>query len=172
MPLFTTTILRFGNQGEKTGWYYIVIPEEITQRLKPGCKKAYRVKGKLDGHAISGVALLPMGGGEFIMPINASMRKALAKGEGASLTVRLTVDLDFRIDAPADFTDCLADDPVAEQFFFQLPKSHQGYFIKWIDSAKTNPTRAKRISRALIALSAKKNFSGMMRMFQQKYLDE
>jgi len=60
---FTTTILQFGQQGEKTGWHYIEIPADIAQQLKPGNKKSFRVKGKLDHFSFSGVALLPMGGG-------------------------------------------------------------------------------------------------------------
>ena len=31
------------------------------EQLKPGCKKSFKVKGKLDGYSISQVSLLPMG---------------------------------------------------------------------------------------------------------------
>ena len=57
----TTTILRFGSQGEKTGWSYIVIPADIAQKLQPGNKKGFRTKGKLDDHKFSGKGLIPMG---------------------------------------------------------------------------------------------------------------
>ena len=48
MVSYSTTILKFDEQGEKTGWTYIVIPSAIAQKLKPGNKKSFRVKGKLD----------------------------------------------------------------------------------------------------------------------------
>ena len=67
MISFTTTIQKFGRQGEKTGWTYIEIPGELSELLNPGVKKSYRVKGKLDKYPIKAVALLPMGDGSFIM---------------------------------------------------------------------------------------------------------
>ncbi|WP_315817401.1 DUF1905 domain-containing protein [Paraflavitalea speifideaquila] len=75
MVQFTTTILQFAEQGDKTRWTYIIIPPDMANQLKPGWKKSFRVKGKLDDHSIKNVALLPHGGGSFLMPINAEMRK-------------------------------------------------------------------------------------------------
>ena len=80
---FTTTIHKFDKQGEKTGWTYIEIPADVAQKMKPGNKKSFRVKGKLDSFNISGIALLPMGGGVFIMALNATMRKGIGKRHGA-----------------------------------------------------------------------------------------
>ena len=76
---FEAIINKFDNQGEKTGWRYIEIPPVLAQQLFPGNKKSFRVKGLLDGHVIKGVALLPMGDGDFILPINATMRKGTKK---------------------------------------------------------------------------------------------
>jgi len=141
---FTVTIHKFDKQGEKSGWTYFEIPADIAQQLKPGNKKEFKVKGKLDNYAIKRVSLLPMGGGRFIMPLNAAMRKATGKNAGAVLLVQLEAD-DSEFLFNEDFMDCLADDPVAREFFQSLPGSHQRYFSKWIDSAKTEPTRTKRI---------------------------
>ena len=82
MIKFTATILKFDKQGEKTGWTYITIPSEMAQQLYPGNKKSFRVKGKLDEHSIEGVALMPMGEGDFIMALNAGMRKGIGKTKG------------------------------------------------------------------------------------------
>lgn len=43
---YTTIILQFAEQGEKTGWTYIEIPADLAQQIKPGNKKSFRVKGK------------------------------------------------------------------------------------------------------------------------------
>jgi hypothetical protein len=45
MIKFTATLLKFDKQGEKTGWTYIEIPADLAQKLKPGNKKIFRVKG-------------------------------------------------------------------------------------------------------------------------------
>ena len=77
MITFNTIILQFNEQGEKTGWTYIEIPADLAQQLKPGYKKSFRVKGMLDGLAVSGMALMPMGDGNFIMALKADIRRPL-----------------------------------------------------------------------------------------------
>jgi hypothetical protein len=44
-----------------------------------------------------------------------------------------------------------------------LPGSHRNYFSKWIDSAKTDATKTKRIAMAVNALSKKWGYPEMMR---------
>ena len=167
MVQFTATIHKFGKKGEKTGWTYFELPADIVQQLKPGNKKEFKVKGKLDGYAIRRVSVLPMGGGLFIMPLNTVMRRAIGKKQGAILTVQLTEDKsDFVFNK--DFMDCLDDEPAAKEFFQSLTGSHQRYFSKWIDSARTEPTKTKRIAMAITALARKRGYPEMIRASQGK----
>ena len=166
---FTTTLNQFGKQGEKTGWTYIEIPADLAETLKPGTKRSFRVKGKLDEYKIAGISLLPMGGGRYIMPVNAKMRKGVGKKKGAMVKVKLEEDKkEFQMNK--DFMECLADEPVAVEFFRTLPGSHQRYFSKWIDDAKTVETKAKRIASAVTALSKKQGYGEMLRSHQKKEL--
>ena len=162
MVTFTTSISQFGQQGEKTGWTYIEIPPDVSEALKPGHKKSFRVKGKLDNFAIKAVAVMPMGGGRFILPVNATMRKGIGKGKGAMVKVQLVEDKK-ELPLSAELMECLQDDPEALAFFKTLPKSHQHYFSKWIEGAKTEQTKTARLTRALIALGKKWNYGQMMR---------
>ena len=159
---FEATIKKFGSKGEKSGWTYIDIPADIASQLKPGNKKEFKVKGKLDKYAFKRISLLPMGGGPFIMALNATIRKAIGKRHGAMVTVQLTAD-DSSFIFNKDFLDCLNDDPVASVFFKSLTGSHQRYISKWIEAAKTEPTRVKRIANAVNALSKKMGFREMLR---------
>jgi hypothetical protein len=159
---FTVTIHKFAKQGEKTGWTYIEITAAQAKKLKPDTKVSFRVKGKLDGHPIKQVALLPMGEGNFIIPLNASMRKGIGKRHGEKLKVSIEAD-DSEFQFSQDFIDCLKDDPEAHSFFKTLSGSHQKYFSKWIDSAKTSGTKTKRIVMAVIALSKKQGYPEMIR---------
>jgi uncharacterized protein YdeI (YjbR/CyaY-like superfamily) len=164
---FTTTILKYGSNGDKTGWTYIEIPADIIQQIKPGKKKEFKVKGKLDAHQITRQSVMPLGGGKFMMPLNADLRKAIAKRHGAMLKVQLEEDKsDFVFNK--DFMECMEDDPLAKSFFGSLTGSHQRYFSKWIDSAKTEPTKVKRITMAVIALAKKWGYSEMIRASQGK----
>jgi hypothetical protein len=54
----------------------------VAGKLMPGNKKSFRVKGKLDDQAIEKMALMPMGEGDFIMALKASIRKTLRKQKG------------------------------------------------------------------------------------------
>jgi hypothetical protein len=162
MIRFETRIQKFEKQGEKTGWTYIEIPAGIADELKPGNKKSFRVKGKLDNHSIAGIALLPMGGGAFVMALKASLRKAIGKRNGAMIKVQLEEDKSpFKFNE--DFMVCLRDEPAAIKYFNSLPGSHQRYFSKWIDDAKTEPTRVKRIALAVNALSKNMGYGEMLR---------
>ena len=162
MVQFTTTIKQFDKQGEKTGWTYIEIPSDIAERLMPGNRKGFRVKGKLDNFPIKAIALLPMGGGNFILTLNADLRRGVRKKKGAMLNVKLHVDPEgYQLNK--DFIACLNDDSAAKNFFNTLSGSHRNYFSKWIDSAKTEPTKTKRIAMAVNALSKKWGYPEMIR---------
>lgn len=162
MVSFNTIILKFDQKGEKSGWTYIEVPADLAQTLKPGNKKGFQVKGLLDGYVIEKVNLLPMGGGNFIMPLNAHMRKGIHKHEGAMLQV--TLELDHSVfEYPEDIMSCLEDEPQALAFFQKLPESHRKYYIKWIQSAKTEATRTRRIANMVNACYQKENFGEMMR---------
>lgn len=171
MVEFTTTILQFAQQGDKTNWTYIIIPQDIADELKPGNRRSFRVKGKLDNFAIKGIAVMPKSGGGFIMAINAAMRKGTGKRKGAMLKVRLALDKEYKVVPPADLMECFADEPVALEFFYTLPKSHRDYFVKWIESAKTEATRTNRIAITVTALSKGKAYGEMLRELKKKRND-
>ena len=164
---FDTIILQFAEQGEKTGWSYIEIPADLAQQLKPGNKKTFRVRGMLDGYAVKGLALMPMGDGNFIMALKADIRKAIHKNKGAMLHVSIEEDLDFKIEVPDDLKECFDFEPEALDFFNSLAKSHREYFIKWIESAKTNETRAKRIVNTINAMLRKWDYGQMIRAMKK-----
>ena len=167
MIQFTAIIKRFGAKGEKTGWTYFEVPPDLAQQLKPGNRKEFKVKGKLDAHPVKRVSLLPMGGGLFIFVLNAALRKAIGKKHGAMVKVHLMEDKSEFV-FNKDFIECLNDEPAAKEFFESLTGSHQRYFSKWIDDAKTEPTRVKRITMAVTALAKKWGYPEMIRSSQGK----
>ncbi|MFN0032977.1 MAG: YdeI/OmpD-associated family protein [Flavobacteriales bacterium] len=158
---------KFNEQGEKTGWTYIVIPSETAQKLNPENKKSFRAKGTMDSHAFKQVALIPMGEGDYIIPINSSMRKALKKTYGDTLNMSIEADKSAFIISP-DMMACLEEDQVALRHFQSLAGSHQKYFSKWVDSAKGLDTKATRINRVLFAMQNQMDYGSMVMYFQGK----
>ncbi len=57
-----------------------------------------------------------MGEGDFIMPLDAGLRKSIRKMKGDKVKVWLEVD-NATIRPPADLMECLADEPRALEFF-------------------------------------------------------
>lgn len=166
MVQFTATILQFAKQGEKTGWSYVTIPPDIAEQLKHGFKKSFRVKGKLDAHTIAQQALLPMGNGEFIMPLKASLRKAIHKNKGAMVSLVLEEDKK-PLKVSSELMECLTDSPKAEKKFKAMPQSHQMYYSNWIESAKTIETKAKRISLTISAMEKNLTYAEMLKLNAQ-----
>jgi hypothetical protein len=164
---YNTIILQFGEQGEKTGWTYIVIPADVAQQMKPGNRRSFRVKGKLDGLPVAGMALMPMGDGNFMMALKREICKGLRKHRGAMLRVRLELHHDFKVETPADLLECFEFEPEAGEFFNSLNPSNRGYFVKWINDAKTDVTRANRIVQTIDAMLRRQNYPQMIRALQK-----
>ena len=166
----TLTIEKFGQQGEKTGWSYLLISKEMAEKLNPGCRVSFRVKGKLDELTITGQALIPMGEGAFILPLKADLRKKLGKQKGA--TVRLNLEWDpAEPGIDSDLLACLEDEPAAYQWFKSLTPGHQRYFNKWITDAKTEATRAKRIAQTVDAMVKNWDYGQMIRANKKQPFD-
>jgi hypothetical protein len=166
MIKYSTTILKFGTKGEKTGWTYIEVPADIAQQIKPGSKKSFRVKGKFDNVPFEQIATIPMGGGDFIIPIKASLRKEIGKRHGAMLHIEMEEDTK-PLQLDSDMMECLEDEPKALEYFNKLPKSHQNYYSKWIAGAKTDETKSKRIAQCITACSKGMHFGEMMRALKK-----
>jgi hypothetical protein len=159
---FAAELKQFGQQGEKTGWTYFDIPGKLADKLLPGVKKTFRVKGSIDAYAIKQVAILPMGDGNFILPVNAEMRKSIRKKKGEKVEVSLEAD-HSELKLSGDFLTCLADEPKAKEWFETLPKSHQQYYSKWIESAKTEATKTRRIGIVVNGLARHMDYGAMLR---------
>ncbi len=157
-----TIIQKFKSMGEKTGWTYILIPAAVSEKINPGFKKSYRVKGKLDAWEFDGISLLPMGDGDFIMPLKTEIRKAIQKRVGDELNVQLALQ-PKGYEIATDFLACLEEEPAADAYFQSLTGSHRNYFSKWIESAKTDVTRTKRIAMAINALVRRMGYPEMIR---------
>lgn len=160
---FKTEIERFEAMGEKTGWSYVFISAALASEMKPGCKKSFRVKGKIDQVEVAGLATIPMGEGDFIIALKGELRKKLKKEAGAAIELYLEEDKDFKIEMPEDLEICLSEEEHLIRNFLKQPKSHQNYYINWINQAKTEATRTKRLTMTVKAMDKGQDFGAMMR---------
>ncbi len=157
---------RYERNGEKTGWTFIEIPQDIAVQMSSD-RRGFRVKGKMDDYVYKQVALVPIKGGNFILPINAQMRKATGKKDGDRLMLEMSLD-PSEIPLSEDLLTALASDLDSISLFESLTPSHQQYFSKWFESAKTMPTKSDRIAKCLFAMQYKMDYGQMIRHFKKE----
>jgi hypothetical protein len=168
MVEFKAILQKFGQQGEKTGWTYIEIPAKIAQKIKPNFKKSFRIKGKIDSFVFKG-AVLPMGGGDYIFPVKGEIRKKIKKFKGDIVILKIEEDK-APVKYNKDMLDCIAEDKKVKECFDKLPGSHKNYYSKWVESAKTDATKAKRIAMIIDGLPKGWTFGEMLRAARENKL--
>ncbi|MBI2720663.1 MAG: YdeI/OmpD-associated family protein [Bacteroidetes bacterium] len=109
----------------------------------------------------------PVKEGSFIVVLNNQIRKKLGKEEGAPVIVKFEMDT-VGVEKSKELLACLNQEPEAKKQFESLTMSHQNYFHKWINSAKSADTKAGRIVNTINALLRKMNYGEMIRSLKKE----
>ncbi len=128
----------------KGGWTYAEIPEIVQNKDNPF--GWVTVSGWIDTYELKQYKLMPMGNGKLFLPVKAAIRKAIGKQAGDWVQVKLKVD-DSPTEIPQELLDCFAlEDELLLHSFQSLTEGEKKTRIDYIFSAKTEETKAKRIS--------------------------
>ncbi|MFW2475276.1 MAG: YdeI/OmpD-associated family protein [Sediminibacterium sp.] len=127
----------------KGGWTFARIPEIKQNKNNPF--GWVTVKGSIDGVPFEKYKLMPMGNGQLFLPVNAALRKKIAKQAGDYIIVSIYPD-DGPLELPDDLLTCLKDEPTAYENFMQFKESFQKEYLDWIKAAKKESTRIDRIA--------------------------
>jgi uncharacterized protein YdeI (YjbR/CyaY-like superfamily) len=111
-----------------------------------------------------------MGGGDFILPLNASVRRSIGKQKGALVHVKMEVD-NSPVQLSTELMQCIEDEPTSLAYFNKLPASHKKYYSRWIESAKTVETKAKRIAQTVTACARGQHYGEMLRSLKEEKND-
>jgi hypothetical protein len=88
--------------------------------------------------------------GEFLLGLNRAVREEAGVDAGDTVDVELALDTAPReLELPAALTDALAADGEARAGFDGLAFSHRKEFARWINEAKREETRERRVAQAL-----------------------
>jgi hypothetical protein len=133
---------------EGTGtWTYFVVP--FDSRREFGTKSRIQVRGTIDGLPYKST-LLPSGVGGHFMVVRKQIRETIGKTVGNTVTVTIELDPSPRVlTVPKDLVRALEEDSKARKAFAKMTYSHKKSYVEWIEEAKTNQVRERRINRSL-----------------------
>jgi len=141
---FETTMFLSGNN---TG---IEVPPDVIEGLGAGMKPPVVVT--VNGYEYrSTVAVM---GGRYLIPFSSDKRAATGIQGGDPIVVELELDTAPRtVDVPDDFAAALDATPGAREAWDRLSPSHRKAHVTAIEGAKAAETRARRIAKAIEALT-------------------
>jgi hypothetical protein len=89
-------------------------------------------------------------GGEFMVGLSKEVRAGAGVQAGDSVTLELKLDTEPRtVEVPPALAEALDADPEAKATFEGLAFTHRKEFARWIDEAKQEQTRERRVTQAL-----------------------
>ena len=88
--------------------------------------------------------------GEFLLGLNRAVREEAGVEAGDTVEVKLELDTAPRqVQVPEALANALAADSVARAAFDRLAYTHRKEYTRWIDEAKRDETRQRRVAQAL-----------------------
>ncbi len=133
-------------QNAGGGGAYVEVPFDVEKAF--GAKKP-KVRAKIEGVLYRGI-LTRMGTECHLLVILKSIREQIGKSFGDEVKITVELDTEPRVlEVPKDLLKELKKDKDAQAFFDQLAHTHRREYVLWIEEAKKEETRARRILRAI-----------------------
>jgi len=89
-------------------------------------------------------------GGEFLLGLNRAVREEAGVEAGDSVEVMLELDTAPReVELPEALANALAEDSEAHAAFDRLAYTYRKEYARWIDDAKRDETRQRRVAQAV-----------------------
>lgn len=130
---------------------YVEIPFNVEEIF--GAKRV-KVKAKFDGVDYRG-SIVKMGLDCHMLGMTKDIRKQIGKDAGDTVTVQVEKDEEVRtVEMPEDLKTELSKNKVANDFYNSLSYSNKRKYCMWIESAKKEETRTKRVLEAVKKLES------------------
>lgn len=143
-------------QNASGGGAFVEVPFDVEEAF--GAKKP-RVKALIEGVPYRGT-LVRMGTECHLLLILKSIREQVGRTFGDEVKVSVELDVEERVvTVPAELKRAFKSDKEAKTFFDKLSYTHQREYVMWINEAKKDETRQRRIAKTIEML--KKGKSGV-----------
>jgi antitoxin component of MazEF toxin-antitoxin module len=135
---FTTTVKTAGKTAAG-----IVVPPEIVEALGSG--RNPKVKVSVNGYTFQGT--VQVSNGQFMLSFSSDKREASGVKGGDQVEVTLELDTEPRtVEVPEDLRAALSARAGAMEAFEGLAYSRRKEFVRQVNEAKAQETRARRIA--------------------------
>jgi hypothetical protein len=124
---------------------FVAIP--FSPREIWGARPRYYVTGTINGIFVRGT--LGAKGQDYFLRLGAAWMRDSGIEPGVNVTVQLSLEGPHEGNLASDITQALASNHKAKLFFEGLPTFYRKNFIRWIESAKREETRVKRINEMI-----------------------
>lgn len=144
---FTAIILNAGGGGA-----FVEIPFDVEAAF--GSKRP-KVRAVIEGVPYRGL-LVRMGGPNHLLIILKGIREQISKSFGDQVKVTVEADTDERvIEISKDLLREFKKDKSAKAIFDTLSYTHRKEYVTWINEAKKDETRQRRIAKTIELLKKK-----------------
>jgi hypothetical protein len=141
---FKATIQNAGGGGA-----FVEVPFDVEKAF--GSKRP-KVKALIEGVPYRGL-LVRMGGPNHMLIILKGIREQIRKTFGDEIQVSVELDTEERvIEIPKDLIKELKKDKEAKFFFDKLSYTHKREYVNWINEAKKEETRQRRVVKTIAML--------------------
>ncbi len=139
-------------EGRKGG-AFVEVPLDIEKIF--GTKGRVKVNVVFNGSVTYRGSLAPMYG-KHVLGIRKEIRKKLNRDIGDKIKVVFEEDKEPRkVEVPTDLNDKLNENKKLKSVFDKLSYTHQKEYVNWINEAKREETRKRRIEKTLEMLKKK-----------------
>ena len=125
----------------------VILDDEQVAAIGEGPKR-FPVRATINGY--SWRTTVTRMGGENMLGLNREVRAGAGVEAGDSVEVLIELDTEPReVEVPAALAAALAQDAAAKTAFDGMSFTHRKEYARWIEEAKREETREKRVSQAL-----------------------
>jgi hypothetical protein len=123
---------------------YVVVPLDVPAVFGRGRPP---VRGTVNGAPFRST-ITKYGGDDYYLVVNRQVREAAGVAAGETVEIELELDAKPRtVRVPKDLADALDDETRAA--FDRMSYTHRREYVEWINEAKRDETRRRRIAKAV-----------------------
>jgi len=152
--------VKFTAKIEQHEWMdagYIIFPYDVFKLY--GVKGQVKVRAVFDDQVLYRGSLSKMGYPCHVLGITKEIRQQLGKSPGDTIKVEIEQDTEIReVIVPEDVKLILDKNKKANKYYEGLSYTDRKEYMRWIESAKQEETRVRRIGIFIEKLKEKKRF--------------